>query len=470
MAVLAARNRQALAIGNIFEDAWNGLEDVATSIVDDISDAGSAIGSVLKFVAPIIALVPGWGTAISVALEAAAAWASQDSLQDAIVEIVGGAMPGPVTRAAFDSAADVTKTALDGGDVGAAAIAAGRRAASSFGGKQGEAAYDVGLQVARGAKVSDASWALARSQVSQQGPAALAAFDAAVTIHNGGNALDATRAALRAYLETTGSAPTLVAFDMGVALAQGKSLQDAGFSALKNFVAGNTGLDRATNFAERMIKASRSGKALAVVLEDELSSAVGQYGVQRAAEVLGPVIAQWNQAWNEWGVSSLAERLGISDLMAQAAQAIMRSGTPDAKLYAKLTQTGIESAIAKFGAAVIASKAVNESYTQVRAEERADQLTLEARLPASSLSYATAAAQIAASAPVSVLGRVKLPAGAAPAVVATPPPPLSPPPPDDVAQAPAAPSSPRTGALGNVALGLTVTLACLSLVWWARSP
>lgn len=464
MAVRSAR------IGYVWDDAWEGVEDVAeglvdvaTSAVDALSDAGEEIGSVLKAIAPIVALVPGWGTALSVALSAAGSWAAQDAIDDAVIGIASSAMPNPVARSAFDAAAEITQATLNGGDVAGAAIGACRRAAGAVGGDRAAAAFDVGLQVARGQPINDSAWALARQQAASSGTASLAAFDAAVAVKNGGDATDVVLAAARAYLEQAGGAPALVAFDVGVALGQGKALQDAGFSALKNFVRGNDAASRALVFAEKMAKAAREGKSLARVLAEELISDVGRYGVARAAGELGNILDGWRPEFSEWGVDSLAARFGVSALMAQAAQAVMRTGEPDAELYAKLTQTGVEQAIAKFGERFVASRELNASYADVRSEQRAEALEVLIRLPSDSLSYAAAKAE----APVRAGARVRVSAGSTN---------FPEPAPDEllellevVAEAPAPVVKPRTGVVGNVALGVTVGAACLALVWWARS-
>ncbi len=47
----------------------------APAVYNWFSDAGATIGQILKFIAPIVALWPGVGTALSVALSAAAAYA-----------------------------------------------------------------------------------------------------------------------------------------------------------------------------------------------------------------------------------------------------------------------------------------------------------------------------------------------------------------------------------------------------------
>jgi hypothetical protein len=50
-----------------------------------IGDAGDLIGGILKSVSPLLGMVPGIGTAFSVAVYAAGAIAAKDSITDAMI-------------------------------------------------------------------------------------------------------------------------------------------------------------------------------------------------------------------------------------------------------------------------------------------------------------------------------------------------------------------------------------------------
>ncbi len=481
-------------MGNVFDDvvdaasdAADAVADVATSVVDRISDAGKAIGSVLKFVAPIVALWPGIGTALSIALEAAAAYACQDSIDDAVIEIASAAIPGGVPRAAFDGAAAIAQAAVKGENVGEAAIRACRSVASSAGGDRAVAAFDAAIAVAKGDKVGGSMWALARKSAAQGGPAELAAFDAGYAVAQGGNAGDAVLAAARSYIASAGGPIAAAAFDGGVAIARGKALQDAGFDALKAFASGNDLAERAVVFADKIARAARRGVPLEQVLVGELAEDVIKYGGALArsegtkafvASQLGPILDHWPSTVSLNGIDvpiqdvgsfDLAAILNVDEVIARAAQAIMRAlpwgGAPDQALRDHLTKTGLQSAIDSFGIAVVAARATNATYTATKAQQHTDLLLLALRLNPRALSYETAVAEAANT--VGLVARAPPPnalaiwaAGNGQVAGAPPPAPVQ--------QAPA-PAKPRTGTAGNVALGLTIAGAAIALAWWSTS-
>lgn len=467
--------RRRRAIGGVldaFVDAASAgageIADTATSFVDAVSDAGKEIGSVLKFVAPIVALWPGIGTGLSIAMSAAAAYACGDRIEDAAIDIASSAIPGGVPRAAFNGAAEIAKTAVRGGNVTEASLRACRAVASSAGGDRAVAAFDTAVAVAKGDKVKGSMWALARKNAAQGGAASLAAFDAAYAVEQGGNAGDATLAAARGYIRAAGGPIAAAAFDGGVAIARGKALQDAGFEALKAFAAGDELSERAVEFADKMARAVRSGEPLERVLVRELADDVDRYGAAASrsgagdgakafvAENLGPLLANWPTfrvvlpGFDDWGSYALAAAVGLGEPLARAAQAIMRDvangGEPDQALADHLMKTGVANAIDKFGAAVVAARSTNQTYTETKAAIRSDQLMLVARMAPKALSYATAKAEQAPPA----------------ASVAAPEP--------FTVEAPPAPSSPaRTSTLGDVALGGTIAAAIVALAWWGTS-
>lgn len=469
---MTLRARRSARIGSIW-DAAGSLVDAAGSaaeglggevvdnvedVVDAVSDAGAEIGHVLKFIAPIVALWPGIGTAVSIALSAAAAYACGDPIDKAAVDLASNAIPGGVPRAVFNTGADVTRAAVRGEDIKAATIRGMRSVASSAGGERAVAAFDTGLAVARGQKIQDATWRLARENAKNGGTATLAAFDAGAAIANGGDVEDVAVAVARDYAATAGGPLAAAAFDGGLAIARGQSLQEAGFASLKAFAAGNDLTERALNFADKMARAARRGESIEKVLVDELVEDVDRYGgalvrsgaaesvKTYVATQLEPIIAAWPKLtaipyFDDLGSYALAEALGVAEEIARAAQAVMREGVPDETLLNRLTKTGVQNAIEKYGAAVVASRDTNKTYGETEAEFRSDQLELVARMPAKVLSYATAKEQQAT------------PSDAPPTIVEVPSP----------------PSSPRHSPMGDVALGGVIAAAAVALFFWAKS-
>lgn len=462
------RARASAQLGSLW-DAFGGAGDALADagydsvvvVKDAVSDAGDEIGAALKLVAPVIALWPGIGTAVSIALSAAAAYACGDPIDQAAVDIASNAIPGGVPRVVFNTGADVTRTALRGGDVKAAAIRGMRSVASSAGGERAVAAFDTGVAVARGEKIKDASWRLARENAKSGGAATLAAFDAGTAVANGGDAEDVILAAARSYAVSAGGPLVAAAFDGGLAIARGQSLQDAGFAALKGFVAGNDLGERSLAFASAMVRAARKGESVKKVLADELVADVDRYGAALArsgavgsakdavAKELGPVLERWPDldwlpGFDTWGSYALAEALGVVEEIARAAQAVMRDGTVDQPLLERLTKTGVQNAIEKYGAGVVASKVVNRTYAETKGDIREERLLSVATMPTQALSYATAKSEQA-------------PAQAASTPVVK------------EIEHQAAPSSPRNGVASDVALGGVVAAAAVALFFWAKS-
>lgn len=442
---MPARRHTIASVWDAFTGAASELGHAvggdASKVYEWFSDAGQTIGSVLKFIAPIVALWPGIGTALSVALSAAAAYACGDAIEDAIVDIASNAIPGGVPRAIFRGAADVSRDAIAGRPVGRSIVGAARGVAGAAGGERAVAAFDVGWTAAQGENIGDDSVALARNQFGQSGTAALAAFDGGVAIARGGNGADAVIAAARAYIGGAGGPGALAAFDMGFALARGKDLQDAGFAALKALAQGNDAAERAVHFGEAMLRAAEEGRDVKDVLLDELGAAFAKYGDVGRAQ-LGNILKQWAPDFGSWGSQDLADYFDVAEVIARAAQAIMRDGKPDEPLREELTKGTMARAVEKYGAGVVASRAVNRTYAEEKATLHSEELETALRISPLALSYGRAKAEQAPPAPI--------PQGSpAPAIVA-------------------APSGGSRSSVGqDVLLGLTIAGAIGALYWWS---
>lgn len=429
-------------------DATDWVEGAVESGFEWVSDAGGEIAGVLRFVAPIVALFPGIGTGLSVAMTAAAAYASGDAIEDAIVDIAASAIPGVVPRAIFRAAAQVSRDAISGRNVVQSVIGAGREVAGAAGGESAQAAFDTGVRVARGEEVGSSSLDALRAQFRQQSPAALAAFDGGRSIARGESFPDAAIAAGRAYIGAAGGNTALAAFDMGFAIARGKSLQEAGFAGLRAFASGNDVAERAVNFADAMIRAADEGRDVEDVLREELGSAFAQYGVAGRVALAG-VLEQWRPQFLDTGSFELARYFDVDEIVARAAQAIMRKGAsvPDEALREQLTRMGVETAVDKYGARAVASRDINSSYLEVRDTIREEQLLTAIRIDDDALKWGTAKYGPTRAPYVGpVLTRV-VPEGVA---------------------VTAAPSSGRSTAGQDVLLGVTVAGALAALYWWAR--
>jgi hypothetical protein len=201
-----------------------------------------------------------------------------------------------------------------------------------------------------------------------------------------------------------------------------------------------------------MVRAANEGRSVEEVLRNELIAAFDHYGAAGRAE-LGNIVKQWSPGFNDYGSFELAEHFGVDEIIARAAQAVMRSGThePDAPLLEELIKGGVQTAVEKYGAAVVASRETNASYAETQATLRSEQLMLVARMSDDALSYRRAKAEAWVPSDVRSV-----------AVVAPPPPPQA-----DAPQA--LPPVSRSSVGQDVLLGVTVAAALGALYWWARA-
>lgn len=339
-------------MGNIFDldnytDAVSDAADWVGGAINSIGDAGKAIGSILKFVAPIVAMWPGIGTALSVALSVAGSIAVGQRVDDALIDTASAAIPGGLPRVGFNSAVAISKDLLAGRNAFGSVVDACRSAAQTAGGDRALQAFDTGLGIARGNKVSAQTLALARSQVAQSmGTEGVAAFDASVAVAQGEGADAALLVVARDYIAATGNPLALAAFDTGVALAHGQALQDAGFAGLQALVYGNESGERAVMFLQKIVHAAEHGNSVWVELVTDLAHEVQPFlGQLSAQEVLQPFIdaIKLDPSTLAWGSQALADAWGEAEPLVRAAQAIMRDGqNPDTSLAMNLNP-GVKS-------------------------------------------------------------------------------------------------------------------------------
>lgn len=196
----------------------NDGKNVGRAIRENLSDQGKEYARSLQRSAPYIAMVPGIGTGIAIAMNSAAALALAQPLDQIALDAAALSVPGgPVAQQAFST----------GTRLGAGMLA-------------GESFDEIAAREARAALVR---------QIGE---------------------------------------PGAVAFDAGLALARGKSLQDAGFQALYYYTKGNELVDRAAHFAEAVAKGAREGKSVGQILAQETTKGLSQLGgsfVDRSTQV-----------------------------------------------------------------------------------------------------------------------------------------------------------------------------------------
>ncbi len=241
-------------VGDAVSDAADAVADVATSAVDRIGDAGHEIGAVLQSLAPIISMIPGYGTVIGAAFYAAGAIAAKQPIDAALIGTTSMVIPAGVPRISFDGAASVAEDMAHGRNAFGSVIDTCRRFAAQSG-PQAEAAFNAGLAVGRGQKIDQAALAAGHAYAVSQGPGAVAAFDVGAGIAQNEGADQVLIAIGHDYAAAMGGPLAAGAFDTGIALGMGKTLQEAGYSGLRAFIAGNDGAERVYKFVEACSRA-----------------------------------------------------------------------------------------------------------------------------------------------------------------------------------------------------------------------
>jgi hypothetical protein len=347
--------------------------DAVSDAVDAISDAGDEIGGILKTVSPVLGMVPGIGTAFSVAVYAAGAVAAGDKITDALIGIASAAMPPGVPRVAFDGATNITKDVAEGRSVVDSTIKACRQAANTAGGAPAVAAFDSCISVMHGGKIDQRLIDEGREfYLETGGTTAAASYDAVVSTVQGNDPDQTVIYVSREYIKQVGGPIAAAAFDGGVALGHGKTLQEAGYIGLHTLVKGNDAIEKILNFVEQVGRAKNLKMALHQVLESDLAAeflhTIDQYGGIPDSDVidstLGPYIDKIRNDPRLLEVASgdLAKQWNEGEAIIRQAQALLRSGdgTIDDAMLTNLKK----GVILTFGSVPEKNVAVNDTYFQ----------------------------------------------------------------------------------------------------------
>jgi hypothetical protein len=311
--------------------------DAVSDAVDAIGDAGDLIGGILKSVSPLLGMVPGIGTAFSVAVYAAGAIAAKDSITDALIGTASAAMPPGVPRIAFDGAVSVSRDVVEGRPVTDSVIEACRHAAQSAGGAPAAAAFDSGVAVLKGGPVDQRIIDRGRAfALEGGGQAAAASYDAGVSIARGRGADQVVIDVARGYIQQVGGPVALAAFDTGVALAYAKTLREAAYEGLHTLVRGNDGIEMILNFIEKVGRAKSLGAGVQQLLESDLAEdflqAIHQYVPTPNVAAIERELQPYTDFFRDHpellklASGDLAAQWEIDEAIVRAAQALMRSG------------------------------------------------------------------------------------------------------------------------------------------------
>jgi hypothetical protein len=352
--------------------------DAVSDAVDAIGDAGDLIGGILKSVSPLLGMVPGIGTAFSVAVYAAGAIAAKDRITDALIGTASAAMPPGIPRIAFDGATRMTSDVVNGRPITESAVGACREAAQKAGGAPAAAAFDSGIAVLQGGPVDQRIIDQGRAFALQGGgTAAAASYDAGVSMARGKGADQVVIDVARGYIQQVGGPVALAAFDTGVALSYAKTLQEAGYVGLHSLVRGNDGIEKILNFVEKVGRAKNLNMGVQTLLESDLTEdflrAIRQYVPSPNGGVIDRTLKPYVDAIRDdlslldYASGDLARQWEVEESVIRAAQALMRrrDGTLDEALLQGIKKDRVMS-IGKLdvGGDAAGTKERNDAHAQ----------------------------------------------------------------------------------------------------------
>lgn len=126
---------------------------------DIVADAGRSLAMVIKAAAPFIAMIPGIGLGVSLAITAGSALAAGDRIDYITVDTIEAAIPTQY-KPSFRQAVDIGYGLARGQRVDKIAVDLGRKEALQTGGPTAAAAFDAGIAVGTGQGIQDAGFAL----------------------------------------------------------------------------------------------------------------------------------------------------------------------------------------------------------------------------------------------------------------------------------------------------------------------
>lgn len=187
-------------------------------------------------------------------------------------------------------------------------------------------AMSVAGSLAMGQNISDALIDAAANAIPGAGLVKMAIETAATAgkdLIKGKSIGDLGMDVMRKNIESQGGPLAAAAFDAGVALVQGKNLQDAGFQIYYGWVKGNEAAERAGHFAETVARAVRDGKAVKDVLldtaRDELVRAIPS-SLERAKGIDAVINAlRKDDSLLAGSIEDAAQKIGVAVEHAQAA-------------------------------------------------------------------------------------------------------------------------------------------------------
>ncbi len=144
----------------------------------------------------------------------------------------------------------------------------------------------------------------------------------------------------RSLAQRNGGPLAVAAYDTAIVVARAKSLQDVGFGVLSVFVKNGAPVkgwakDVLDSYADKAARAAHEGRNVVDVLSEDLAKDVARVAGGAVLDRVVTAISD-NPAFRSMPSDALASALGVAEEVARAGQAIMRDGSVDQQLYARL--------------------------------------------------------------------------------------------------------------------------------------
>jgi hypothetical protein len=297
-------------------------------ITTDYTNPVDVIANIAQMISPFISMIPGFGTIASVSLSAAAALALGDPIEKAAVDIIANTLPAGPIRETFLSSSYLAVDVYNGERIDRAALRTTRDLVHSLGGSHAVTVFDSGVAIAQGEKVSEETIALARNHIQvTMGFEGVLAFDTGVGIVQNRDAPYILQQLGRDFVYQAAGPQVAALYDAGFSLAQGETLQKAGFQLLIQIAGGNDLAEKALSFGAAMLEAWQNDVDIKDVLVKEVLYNLAPLGFLARSVKLPDAIDELlanADLLSKISVNDVAEYLGIPPEVAWAAQAAIK--------------------------------------------------------------------------------------------------------------------------------------------------
>jgi hypothetical protein len=277
---------------------------------------------------------------------------------------------------------------------------------------------------------------------------------------------------VRAAIREEGGDLAAAAYDGVMAVAQGKSAQDAGFAVLNAYARGNSLAEKMLTFGESAAHALETGQGLPEVLITELATDVYAAAGDRVAEMIDAASKRLlSPELRQLGTDALATALGVSEPIARAAQVITESGVLDLVKRAAILDAAEKARRVQFFSetvvAAVPSRLSQQASSALAAASARAALfhSTAVAVPGAFDVLSRASLAVPVSQRLTVTAPVLVPSAAAQLVHVAPPVAVA----SSTTRAGTVPTGGGGGLVSDLALGGVVAAAGVALFWWARA-